>query len=289
MDGQLGQPSRLTFRDKVDVCWQKQLRDQHNAEGVPPVPHLDIKRAIVRPVSRELAKQIIYKYEWLGTMASTSLHYGIFFGMYCAGVCCVAVNGVGTAGPYVGDRFKVERNKVATLARGACVHWSPIGSNTKLVSWACKLVARETESKIIIAYSDSDAGEVGTIYQACNWVYTGLTTGVSRPDMNIVSPSGRVLNRRSLGSMSKYTSGNIKTLRERLKNEGWTEQSSNPKHRYVYVLDKSDRALVDRVERMRQPYPKRVPRGSGEIDNAADTSLQTGGASPTDPLLIEAA
>lgn len=72
--------SRLTFRDKCpDVCWQKQLRDKYLAEGIPPVPNLDVKRAVVRPVSRHLAEQTIYKYEWLGTMAATSLHYGIFF------------------------------------------------------------------------------------------------------------------------------------------------------------------------------------------------------------------
>lgn len=41
-----------------------------------------------------------------------------------------------------------------------------------------------------------------------------------------------------------------------LSNE-WTQQESNPKYRYVQVLDKSDTALVDRIERMRQPYPKR--------------------------------
>ena len=90
--------SRSTFREAAsDVAWQKQLRDRFESEGVPPVPHLDVKRAVVRPVSRRMAEQIILKYEWLGTMAQTGYHYGIFFGSYCAGVCCVAA-GAATGG-----------------------------------------------------------------------------------------------------------------------------------------------------------------------------------------------
>ena len=62
---------------------------------------------------------------------------------------------------------------------------------------------------------------------------------------------------------------------------GWTEQKSNPKGRYVYVLDKTDKRLTELVESMRQPYPK---RGTGETDNAGQSNDQTGGASPTVPL-----
>lgn len=279
MSGQLGQPSRLTFRDKVDVCWQKQLRDKHNAEGVPPVPHLDVKRAIVRPVSRELAKQIIYKYEWLGTMAPTSHHYGIFFGLYCAGVVCVGFN----AGANLNSskEFLLESKQLAYLARGANVHWSPTGANSKLVSWTCRLLERDTSAKIIIAYSDSDAGEIGTIYQACNWIYIGIGSKTRQ----WVADNGRVFDQKLPYDLKRRNGGTRKLWASRLRADGWIEQDSNPKHRYVYVLDKSDRALVDRVEAMRRPYPKRVPRGSGEIDNAADTNPQTGGARPTDPLL----
>lgn len=280
MNGRLGQPSRLTFRDKVDVCWQKQLRDRHNADGIPPVPHLDLKRAIVRPVSRELAKQIIYKYEWLGTLPSSVNHfYGIFFGLYCAGVTCI---GVGAAGANINShmQFRIERDQFAYLTRGANVHWSPIGANSKLVSWTCRLLQRDTGAKIVIAYSDSDAGEIGTIYQACNWVYIGVG-GKTR---QWVAPNGRVFDQKYASNLVEKHGVTRKYWVNRLRADGWIEQDSNPKHRYVFVLDKSDRALIDRVESMRQPYPKRPTRERGEIDNAADSNQQTGGARPTRSL-----
>lgn len=131
--------SRLTFRDPAqEVAWQKQLRDRYLGEGIPPVPHLDLKRAEVRLVKRKLAEQIILKYEWLGTLPSGCTHFfGIFFGMYCAGVTCISV-GSGGANIYAHKEFRISRHELAYLARGANVHWSPKGANSKLVSISCK-------------------------------------------------------------------------------------------------------------------------------------------------------
>ena len=133
MNGQAETASQLTFREKVDTCWQKQIRDQYLPEGTPNVPHLNVKKAVIKQVSRKLARQIIYKYEWLGTMATSSSHfYGIFFGLHCAGVTCVSVNSTGTGGVNAHCKFGIKRNEFNHLVRGACVHWAPIGCNSKL-------------------------------------------------------------------------------------------------------------------------------------------------------------
>lgn len=255
--------SRLTFRDaRGDVAWQKQLRDRYESEGVPPVPHLDVGRARVRRVSRKLAAQIILKYEWLGTMAQTSIHYGLFFGAYCAGVTCVAA-GAATGGVNAHKEFGVQRSELATLARGANVHWSPAGANSKLVSWTCRLLAKDTRCRVVIAYSDTDAGEIGTIYQACNWVYIGQ----GMPTMQFVAPNGRIYDQKIVYDIRRRHN-TLKTVswgdqRRALVDAGWREQWSNPKHRYVCVLDKNDRALVDLVESKRKPYPKREVQHAG--------------------------
>ncbi len=244
--------SRLTFRDKAGtVCWQKQLRDKYLDEGAPSVD-LSLKNAIVRRVSRKLAEQVIFKYEWLGTMAQTGYHYGIFFGSYCAGVCCYASGG-GTGGVAAHELFKVERGEFGVLARGACVHWGPPGANSKLVSFSSKLFGKDSGCKVAIAYSDSDAGEIGTIYQACNWIYIGR--GASTRQW--VALNGRIYDQKLAYDLKRRKGGTRADWANALRLAGWTEQASNPKHRYVYILDKKDKALIDRVERMRQPYPKR--------------------------------
>lgn len=249
--------SRLTFRETVDSCWQKQLRDKYLEEGTPPVPHLSVKRARVRPVSRKLAEQIILKYEWLGTMAQTRQHFGIFFGPFCAGVTCVGISATG--GMNSAKEFKVAYDELAILARGACVHWAPVGTNSRLVSWTARLLPSvEPQAKVMIAYADTDAGEIGTIYQACNWTYLGLGSSV----LQLIAPNGRIYDQSMIYQWRKRD-GLLKTVswsayRDRLLASGWSTQSTNPKHRYVQILDKSDKALIQRVERMAQPYPKRA-------------------------------
>lgn len=247
--------SRFTFRDPAgDVAYQRQLRDRYAEEGAPSgVPHLDVGRSVVRPVSRRLAEQIILKYEWLGTMSNTSHHFGIFFGAYCAGVCCFGV--AATAGAYVHVQYGVAANELATLARGACVHWAPRGANSRLVARACRLLAASSPARVVVAYADSDAGEVGTIYQACGWTYIGPS--IRGGGREFVAPNGRIYNTRIAGILAKQPALRWRDHRDAMVAAGWRVQEINPKHRYVYVLDRSDRELVARVEAMRLPYPKR--------------------------------
>jgi hypothetical protein len=268
--------SRFTFRPSDHaVAWQRQIRDKYLSEGTPPVPHLDVKRAQVKPVTRALATQIILKYEWLGNMSPTFLHFGLFFGMYCAGVTCVG-NNTSTAGVTQHQKFGIEAGALLTLARGACVHWAPVGANSKLVSWTCRLLANMNAGKIIVAFADTDAGEIGTIYQACNWVYIGVT---KRPrEGQIVSPQGVMRDSKFITNHAHKNRTTFSRMRTALLNAGWRFQSSNPKHRYVYVLDRADSALMARVEHMRQPYPKRA---TSIASDARSDQGREGGATPT--------
>lgn len=245
---------RLTFRKQVDLCWQKQIRDKYLDEGTPPVPHLNLKKAVIRPVSRKLAEQIIFKYEWLGTMSKTKYYYGIFFGSYCAGVTCVGL-GASMAGTTHHMQFGIAKNELLTLARGACVHWAPNGANSKLVSWTCRLLSENKIGKLIWAMSDTDAGEVGTIYQACGWVYIGLSSTVG--DDEYVSPQGRIYNKRNISTWAKKNNCTWAQMKKSLIDNGWKSQPGNRKHRYAQILDKSDEKLVSRINQMSKPYPKR--------------------------------
>jgi hypothetical protein len=140
--GERVNPHRATFRPKRgDVAWQKELRDRHERDGDPfanGVP--SVRSGVVRPISYRLAEQIVLKYEWLGTMAKTQYHFGLFYGLHLGGVTCIGVGG--TAGNNVHRPFELERQQVLTLARGACVHWAPNGSNSRLVTWSARLLSK---------------------------------------------------------------------------------------------------------------------------------------------------
>ena len=269
--------SRLTFREKCpSVCWQKQLRDKYLDEGVPDV-NLDLKKSFVRSVSRKTAEQIIYKYEWLGTMgAGVERSYGIFFGNYCAGVTTFANSG---AIPALVKTFHLTSPEVTYLTRGACTHWAPKGTNSKLISISC-LMEGKAGKKIVIAFADSDAGEVGTVYQASNWIYIGKGNSW----FQWVSPFGKILSSNSVTKRRSNYDCRMKDLERGLIATGWAKQWSNPKGRYVYILDKKDHALRKIVESMRQPYPKRKLRGGSDTVDTAGVHPAEGGSTPTPPL-----
>ena len=68
----------------------------------------------------------------------------------------------------VWDRYGFS-GKIITLARGACLPWAPPHAGSKLIRASMRLLpARYT---VVTASVDATAGEVGTLYQACNFAF----------------------------------------------------------------------------------------------------------------------
>jgi hypothetical protein len=166
-------------------AWQRKIREKEARKD--PRPVVGLENAVVVEISYEKAKEIILKYEWLGNMGLTERSFGLILDGKLAGVCCLGKTaGTDTAKSVAGEEWA---QHVVTLCRGACVHWSHPHSASYLISRACKLMAnsgRTTRSGkvfppayIFVAYSDTDAGEIGTVYQSLNWAYTGKASGTT--------------------------------------------------------------------------------------------------------------
>jgi len=216
--------------------------------------NLNLKDATVQQVSKEIAKDIILKYEWLGTMSTTSHHYGIFFGDICGGVVCFGNNC--TANFNVPHEFGLKLEEVWTLARGACTHWTPKGSASKLISQALKLFKKDVpEAKVIIAYSDVNAGEIGTVYQATNWYYIGVG---NRSTVNFYNIEGnRKFDERKLHDLKDEYHCTRTEVRKKLLEHGWKIETKAIKHKYIFILanHKQTKEILSKVKVL--PYPKR--------------------------------
>jgi len=255
----------VTFNEKqAATCHQKLKRDQAAADPAirarfpEPSPELLVlKRAVVKRITRNLAWKIISTYEWLGTLPMCNHYFGIFFGPYCAGVACYAIGG-GGAGVnvpmWLGYTNK-ESAKIAYLARGACVHWAPKGSAPKLINWSGKLLSRELGCEVALAYSDTDAGEIGTVYQASGWTCLGRGSSTQQ----YVSQQGRVYDQKLASNMGKAADRPRSEAHQALLKAGYRVQASNPKWRYGLILEsgRGNKKLVQRFEELKAPYPKR--------------------------------
>ena len=63
------------------------------------------------------------------------------------------------------------------IARGACISWSPKNLASALIMFAIRWMVKNTDFRVFTAYSDTEARELGTIYQACNFTYLGNDFG----------------------------------------------------------------------------------------------------------------
>jgi len=128
--------------------------------------------------------------------------------------------------------------------------------------------------RLIVSFADANEGHHGGIYQAAGWLYSGQSN--STPKYR--TPHGDIIHQRQVSKVGyKPQYG---TLRRVPKIEDLEVIPQLGKYRYLYSLDA---AMRSQILPLAKSYPK---RGTGEIDNAAYSNTQTGGASPTVPLLV---
>jgi hypothetical protein len=256
-------------------AWQRQIREQHALTE----PLTEEKRiltmsfayASVREIDYQTAKSVITQYEWLGTMGTTDFCFGLYFGEHLAGVTCFGrTAGTKTAESVCGPEYA---DMVTTLNRGACVHWAHPHSASYLISRACRLMS-DKGFHIFIAYSDEEAGEVGTVYQASNWLYCETTKQASSlfvwtgkkgegfkdgkvRDERCISNATRI--RKNEGIAAYRVECSRRELRAQMVKEGFVFLKAAAKRRYVAFVGPSEQVKELRAA-LRWgvlPYPKR--------------------------------
>ena len=145
------------------------------------------------------------------------------------------------------------------------MHFSPNWAGSFLVSSACKLLFNKLKPVYIVAYSDYDAGEIGTIYQACNWVFLGkIKTQVWR-DKNgkdcSIAPHTRAVTgyQRKNNPELKATKEQIQIEIDKLHQEGYKKvKKERGKYAYVYGKKCKEKRIMQKILKEKsQKYLKR--------------------------------
>jgi hypothetical protein len=159
------------------------------------------------------------------------------------------------------------RDLTVCLARGACVHWGHPHAASFLISRACKLAHEQFGWRIFYAYADPMAGEIGTVYQACNWLYLGRGVGRSkgRGRLRFFSRrEGKWCSERGVRKRRKAPAGDSAsgvTVRACLGSPpDWMAQWTPDKGRYVWFegSPREKRDLRQKLKYAPQPYPSRL-------------------------------
>lgn len=208
--------------------------------------------------SYEAAKYAVEHWHYSRTMPAGKR---IMLGVWERGQYIGAVIFSWGANNHIGNPYGLKMTQVCELVRVALtVHLTPV---SRIVSVATKMLAKQSPGlRLIVSYADPEQNHVGGIYQAGGWVYTGS----SQAQRFALRLDGSILHKRTAHSLF----GTVKGLDK--SNILW-------KHKYIYPLDP---AMRQQIAPLAKPYPK---RGTGETVIAPQSNAESGGSTPTVPLL----
>lgn len=191
---------------------------------------------------------------------------GVFIG------CVIFSRG---ANQHLGKAYNLSINEVTELTRVALSNH--ITATSKIVAIAIRFLKKQSPGlRLIISYADCDQKHIGVIYQASNWIYSGMVqTGGGTPKYMI---NGIIKHGRSIYAKFGRGSQNLEWLKNHV-DPNAEKVYTLGKHKYLFPLDN---AIKKQIEPLRKPYPKRE---RGEIDSAPQSNVETEGASPIRSLL----
>ena len=139
-------------------------------------------------------------------------------------------------------------DRVIELNRLCCESKANLAS--QLVGQSLRMLPKPS---IVVSYADTAQGHVGYVYQACNFIYTGLSA--KRTDWKI---KGREhLHGATVADESRGQENRAEWMREKYGSDFYLEERPR-KHRYVFFCGSKaqKKAMEACLKYQREPFPK---------------------------------
>ena len=154
-----------------------------------------------KPACAEV-KEFIERHEWLGKLSQRSTHRFVARLKSTGQLAGTIV--MATPNAFSSLLGKENRDREKLISRGACISWAPKNLGSWLIMSSIKWMAKNTEFRYFTAYSDPEARELGTIYQACNFIYLGQTSGAAKQYLDPAHPERGWFSDREFRKKGKY-------------------------------------------------------------------------------------
>lgn len=130
-------------------------------------------------VDHDSVKPWILQRHYARRMCSISFSFGLYDGNELVGVCTFG----SPASPFLCKGVCGEHNKDYVIELNRLIVDERRSENT--LSWFVSKCLKSLPPRIVVSYADTSKGHHGYIYQATNWLYTGLTMArKERGDVN---------------------------------------------------------------------------------------------------------
>jgi hypothetical protein len=189
------------------------------------------------------AMELVIKNHYLHRKAPCSKAFGLF---HKDKICGVVVYGTPSSAPLrKGIAGSEYASCVVELTRLWCADDAPKNSESFLIGNTVKLAGKP----IIVSYADASVGHIGYVYQATNWIYTGLSA--KRTDWTI---EGVNLHCQTIAD--KHSASELRAIY----GERFSLKERPRKHRYLYINAKGikRKKIMQAIRYPILPYPKLI-------------------------------
>lgn len=159
----------------------------------------------------------------------------------------------------IGEPYGLLQTQCIELVRVAFTkHTTPI---SKILSLAVKWLKNNSPGiELVVSYADTEQGHHGGIYQASNWIYSGVSQGSKK-----VFYKNKWVHQRTVDSILGH-------------HKGFKTRKTLGKHTYLLPLTNE---MKQKILPLAKPYPKRA----GSKDNVVSGyQSEEGGVNPTPAL-----
>jgi hypothetical protein len=196
----------------------------------------------VKPIDNATAQQVVVEHHYLHRKAPCSQAFGLFDegdklrGVVMYGTPSSSALRSGIAG-------KEHSTNVVELTRLWIDDSTPKNSESYLIGNSIK----HCDKEIVVSFADTSQNHLGIVYQATNWIYTGLSA--KRTDWSVAG-----IDKHGHTWADKYTAAEMRELF----GDRFTLVPRSRKHRYIYLNAKGRRKkeLLALLKYEQQPYPK---------------------------------
>jgi hypothetical protein len=205
-------------------------------------------KGTVKAITRQDCAPYIIGMHYAKRFPSVSFAYGLFddnedlIGVATFGTPASAPLRRGLCGDdYAGSVLELNR---------VCLKYNRKNEASFLVSRALKMLVGD---RVVVSFSDISQGHLGVIYQACNFIYCGLSA--KRTDWKVRGKEH--LHGQTIADEFRGVKNRAQAMRDKYGDDFYLEPRSR-KHRYVMI--KGSRGFVARAKKSLKyqilPYPK---------------------------------
>ena len=180
------------FKDyQGDKCWQAYISEVNRDEDLAAADLTEAEAQMLRTSDfvfehvssdqKELCKEVkefIERHEWLAKLPNRPTHR--FTARLKKNGTLAGTIIMATPNAFSNLLGKENTDKEKLISRGACISWGPKNLGSWLIMSSIRWMVENTEFRYFTAYSDPEAKDLGTIYQACNFIYLGQTSGTDK-------------------------------------------------------------------------------------------------------------